>query len=67
MTTLAHQHQGRVAFRRLSPDAVVVYGLFAVTLVLLACSAVTGWRVAHGSAPQLIQIEEARSPIAQPG
>ena len=66
MTMLTQLQHARVPFRRPSSDAVVVYGLFAVTLVLLACSAVTGWRAAHGgSLPAILHVEAAPIPAIQ--
>ncbi len=59
MTMLAQSQQERIASRRLSGDALIVYGLFLVTLFLLVASAITGWRAAHpaGSVAQATTIE----------
>jgi hypothetical protein len=62
MTMLAQSNQERIASRRLSGDALIVYGLFVVTVFLLVASAVTGWRNAHALAP-LAELPAAVSTI----
>jgi hypothetical protein len=44
---MTDQGQTRTNIRRVSTDALIVRGLFVVTVVLLVASAITGWREAH--------------------
>ena len=45
--TMTDQGQAQANIRRVSTDALIVRGLFVVTVVLLVTSAITGWREAH--------------------
>lgn len=49
--TMMAARKAEAPSRHVTSDSLIIHGLFAVTVVLLVASGITGWLEAHRAAP----------------